>query len=59
MELAGSYMDTHIVFPFKLHEEPMQWRNKSYGSEFFCIPPERNAIDFETSCDVLICKTSR
>ena len=58
LELASACIDRQVIKFCRLQDELVEWRNKCVESKSFCIPPNTNAIDFETLYDELGFRTN-
>jgi len=48
LDLASACIDREEIKYGRLQEELLEWCNKFFESKSFCIPPDINAIDFNT-----------
>jgi hypothetical protein len=58
MDLSSGCIDREVIKYGRLQDELLKWRNKCFQSKFSCIPPETNAIDFNTLRNELNYKNS-
>ena len=58
MDLASGCIDREVIKCGRLQDELLDRRNKCFKSKSFCTTPETNAIDLNTSWNVLKYKNS-
>jgi len=58
MDFASAYIDRQMIKFCRLQDRLLELRNMCVESKSFCMPPNINAIDFETLYDELGNRTS-